>query len=64
MLINACLRNVGSTSIMKDQEREKKEKRKKNAQKKEDIKATFLHCKDKCVCEGKKKCPATGLKIC
>ena len=49
--------------VMKDQKGEKEEKRKKNAQK-EDMRAAFLCCKDKCVCEGKRKCAATGLKIC
>ena len=49
---------------MKAQEKEKEEKRKKNAQKKEDIKIAFMCCKDKCVCEGKRKCAAAGLNIC
>ena len=50
---------------MKEQEREKEEKRKKNEQKKEDMKAAFLQCKDKCVCEGRRKLvAATGLKMC
>ena len=48
---------------MKAQEKEKEEKRK-NAQKKEDIKIAFMHCKDKCVYEGKRKCAAAGLKMC
>ena len=48
---------------IKAQEKEKEEKRKINAQK-EDLKITFIHCKDMCVCEGKNKCAAAGLKMC
>ena len=41
----------------------KERRKKKNAQKKEDIKIAFMCCKDKCVCEGKRKCAAAGLNI-
>ena len=48
---------------MKAQEKEKEEKRKKDAQKREDIKIAFMRYKDKCVCDGKRKCAAVGLKM-
>ena len=54
---------MSKVQVMKDQ-KEKEGKRKKNAQKKGNMKAAFLHCKDKCVCESKRKCAATGLKMC
>ena len=40
-----------------------KERRKKKNAQKEDIKIAFMCCKDKCVCEGKRKCAAAGLNI-
>ena len=54
---------LSKVKVMKAQEKEKEEKRK-NAQKKEDIKIAFMHCEDKCVYEGKRKCAAAGLKMC
>ena len=47
----------------KVQEKEK-EKRKKNIQRKKDIKIAFMCCKDKCLCEGKRKCATASLKMC
>ena len=57
-------KKMSKVQEMKAQKKGKEEKRKKNAQNKEDIKIAFMRCKDKCVCEGKRKCAAAGLKVC
>ena len=64
MWINACSRNVVESTSNERWRKTEGRKRKKNTQKKEDIKAAFLHCKDKFVCEGKRKCAANGLRMC
>ena len=57
-------KELSKVQEMKVQEKEKEKKRKKNAQRKEDIKIAFMRCKDKCLCDGKRKCATAGLKMC
>ena len=49
---------------IKEKEWGKEEKWRKNAQKKEEMKTTFLSCKLKCACENKVKYAAKSLKMC
>ena len=53
-------------NLSKRKKKWKKKKKEENEhpQNKEDMNAAFLHCKDKSICEGKRKRKTKGLKMC